>query len=144
MSARQNIWFFSEDVSYVHKGKNATRSWINNAIFNEGFSFGEINIIFCSDEYLSQINLKYLNHNTLTDIVTFDMSEKEDVISGDVYISVERARENCKKFDVRLDDEIKRLIIHGILHLAGYSDKAPEDKALMTRKEDYYLSLPAS
>jgi rRNA maturation RNase YbeY len=113
-------------------------------IKEEGYREGAINFIFCSDKYLHDINVKYLKHNTLTDIVTFDMSENEDFISGDIYISIERARENAREFGVLLKNEVRRLIVHGILHLAGYGDKTPKEKTVMTQKEDYYLSLPAN
>ena len=141
MAPARDIWFFAERTTYEHKGKGRTREWILRIIEGEGRRPGKINIIFCSDEALQEINIKYLKHSTLTDIVTFDLSEEEKVIEGDIYISVERARENALKFGVKPQDEIMRLIAHGILHLAGYRDKTTEDKGVMTRKEDYYLSL---
>jgi len=136
-----SISFFEEDIKFSFKGKRTTRSWIKNAIANEGKSEGEINIIFCSDEYLYKLNMGYLHHNTYTDIISFDFSEEKGVISGDIYISVDRARDNAKKFKQLLKNELSRLIIHGTLHLCGYKDKSQKDKALMTQKEDYYLSL---
>jgi rRNA maturation RNase YbeY len=102
-----------------------------------------LSFVFCSDAYLLEINKQYLNHDTFTDIVTFDSSEDEDVIAGDIFISVERIRENASKFSVSEKDELNRVIIHGVLHLCGYYDKKKEDKALMTEKEDYYLSTRA-
>jgi probable rRNA maturation factor len=84
-----------------------------------------------------------LKHNTLTDIITFDLSEKPGIIQGDIYISIERARENSKTFKANLASEVRRLMVHGILHLVGYSDKTAEDRNVMTKKEDYYLSLPS-
>jgi rRNA maturation RNase YbeY len=143
MTGRENIWFFSEGTTYSARDRRLLRRWIDRMVKEEGFTAGPINIIFCSDTYLADINLKYLKHNTYTDIVTFDMTDKEGIISGDIYISVERAKENAKRFKVRYREEIRRLIAHGILHLAGYADKTPEEREQMTRKEDYYLSLPA-
>ena len=139
---KKNIWFFSEGITFAPAAKGKLREWINKIIKKEGHKPGEINIIFCTDAYLSEINVKYLKHNTLTDIITFDLSEKPGILQGDIYISLERARENAAKFKVSLKKEVTRLIAHGVLHLAGYKDKTPEDKQLMTAKEDYYLSLP--
>ena len=143
MGKDEPIWFFSEGVKYIHPAKEKTRHWIRKIIKLERFLAGEINIIFCSDAYLSEINVKYLKNNMLTDIITFDYSEKKGWIKGDIYISVERAKENAGKFGVSFQEEIDRLIVHGILHLAGYDDKDRKDKKVMTLKEDYYLSLPA-
>jgi rRNA maturation RNase YbeY len=140
MSA-ERIHYFTEDIAYLYKDKSITRKWIEKAAGQEGFKTGDINLIFCSDEYLHEINVKFLHHNTYTDIITFDLSEDKDVMSGDIFISVERARENSDKYNVPELKEIRRLIIHGILHLAGYRDKTKEEKALMRQKEDYYLSL---
>src|SRR5690606_39460932 len=94
----------------------------------------------CSDAYLLEINKKYLVHDTYTDIVTFESSEKDGVIAGDIFISIDRTKENASKFDVSERDELHRVIIHGVLHLCGYLDKKKEDKALMTEKENEYLS----
>lgn len=102
---------------------------------------GSINFIFCSDKYLLQLNQKYLNHNTYTDIITFDNSDSQHEISGDLYISVERVRENSKQFSGSFVIELQRVMIHGILHLLGYNDKSSKDKETMRNKEDYYLSL---
>jgi rRNA maturation RNase YbeY len=135
------INFFNEEVKFILTGKRKTREWILRSVADEGKRTGAINIIFCSDEYLYKLNLDYLNHDTYTDIITFDMSDNEDVISGDIFISIDRARDNAGKLKFSLQQEVQRLIIHGVLHLTGYSDKGPEDKALMTSKEDYYLSL---
>ena len=144
MGGRETTWFFSEGVDYTHKNKGKTRDWISKIIESERFTQKEINIIFCSDKYLLEINNKYLKNNTLTDIITFDFSESENehTIKGDIYISIERARDNALKFKVTFEEEIRRLIVHGILHLAGYKDKDLKDRHIMTLKEDYYLSLP--
>ena len=100
-----------------------------------------INFVFCSDKYLYELNIKYLEKDTYTDIITFDMTDNEDVIMGDIYISIERAKENARKYKQPCLKEIRRLMIHGVLHLIGYNDKDQNHKKLMTEKEDYYLSL---
>ena len=139
--ASRDIQFFSEDIDFTLKEKQKVRQWIGSTIKAEGFKrVGELNFVLCSDAYLLEINRQYLDHDTFTDIVTFDSSEDEGVIAGDIFISVERTMENAKKFNVSERDELHRVIIHGILHLCGYYDKKKEDKTLMTEKEDYYLA----
>lgn len=142
--ALKDIHFFSEDIAFTLKEKQKVREWINQTIKNEDFNrVAELNFIFCSDEYLLIINKQYLDHDTYTDIVTFDSSEEEDIIAGDIFISIDRIRENAEKFAVPERDELHRVIIHGVLHLCGYYDKKKEDKALMTQKEDQYLKARA-
>lgn len=142
--ALKDIHFFSEDIAFTLKEKQKVREWIATTIQKEGFiRIGELNFIFCSDEYLHTINKQYLNHDTYTDIVTFDSSEEEQVIAGDVFISIDRIRENAKQFATLERDELHRVIIHGVLHLCGYFDKKKDDKVLMTQKEDYYLKVRA-
>ncbi|WP_313513746.1 rRNA maturation RNase YbeY [Sphingobacterium sp.] len=139
--ALKDIQFFSEDIDFTLKEKQKVREWIGATIKAEGFKrVGELSFVLCSDAYLLEINKQYLDHDTFTDIVTFDSSEDEGVIAGDIFISVERTMENAKKFNVSERDELHRVIIHGILHLCGYYDKKKEDKTLMTEKEDYYLA----
>jgi len=138
--SRLKIHFFSEDISYIIKQKALIRIWIESTILNEGYKLKELNFIFCSDNYLLSINQNYLKHNTYTDIITFDNSEARGDISGDIFISVDRVRENAKKFEVSEANEIQRIMIHGTLHLLGYLDKKKEEKDLMTEKEDFYLS----
>jgi rRNA maturation RNase YbeY len=137
------IYFFSEDISYTIKHKGLLRTWIKNTILAEGFKLGELNFIFCSDNYLLSMNQDYLKHDTLTDIITFDNSEHKRVIVGDIFISLERIQENAQSFKVKTEDELHRVMIHGTLHLLGYADKGSEAKALMTDKEDLYLSKRA-
>ncbi len=138
--ALKDISFFSEDIAYTLKEKAKVREWIHSAIQAEGFKrVSELNFIFCSDEYLLDINKEYLNHDTYTDIVTFDSSEDEEVIAGDIFISIERVRENAAKFKVPERDELHRVIIHGVMHLCGYLDKKKEEKERMTAKENEYL-----
>lgn len=136
-----DINFFTEGLEHTLKGKRSIRSWIQNAIISEGKLAGAINIIFCSDEYLYKLNIEYLQHDTYTDIISFNLSDDNEIISGDIYISLDRAKDNAKKFKQLLITELKRLIIHGVLHLCGYKDKTQKDKKLMTEKENYYLAL---
>lgn len=133
------ISFFEEDITYKLKNKTAVRKWLKDAIEAEGFKLKELNYIFCSDDYLLQINQQYLDHDTYTDVVTFDNSEEEGVIVSDIFISIDRIRENASKFKVTEEHELHRVIIHGALHLLGYKDKSVTDKQKMTSKEDFYL-----
>ncbi|SDM24531.1 rRNA maturation RNase YbeY [Daejeonella rubra] len=137
------IHFFSEDISFTLKHKGLLRTWIKNTIVEEGFKLRELNFIFCSDNYLLSMNQQYLKHDTFTDIITFDNSEKKGEIVGDIFISLERIQENAQGFKVKTEDELHRVMIHGTLHLLGYADKGKEAKALMTDKEDLYLSKRA-
>jgi probable rRNA maturation factor len=132
--------FFQEEVSFTLKDKLKLKKWIKETIESEGYKLKELNFIFCSDEYLLQINQQYLDHDTFTDIITFDNSEEEGKIIGDIFISIERIRENAKTFNVTEERELQRVIIHGTLHLLGYPDKKPADKKVMTGKEDFYLN----
>jgi probable rRNA maturation factor len=134
------ISFISIEINFKLKNKLKIRSWVKSAIDNEGKAAGDITYVFCNDEYLCQMNEKYLDHNTLTDIITFDYSEK-DKLSGDICISIERIKENAVGFQTTFNKELGRVMVHGILHLAGFKDKSPEDKRLMRAKEDYYLAL---
>ncbi len=131
---------FEEDITYKLKNKIKVRQWINDTIVAEGFKLQELTYIFCSDAYLLQINQQYLDHDTYTDIITFDNSEYEGEITGDIFISIPRIQENATTFKVSETDELHRVIIHGALHLLGYTDKSPDDKKKMTEKEDYYLA----
>lgn len=138
--ALKDILFFNEEVDYIVKDKQKLRNWIGATIKAEGIPrIGELNFICCSDDYLLEINKEYLDHDTYTDIVTFDSSEDEDVIAGDIFISVDRIAENAKSFGVAERDELHRVIIHGVLHLCGYGDKEGDEKELMTKKENEYL-----
>lgn len=132
------IHFFWEDTSSNLKQKIRLRNWITNTIKEENKRLGELTFIFCSDAYLLSINQEYLNHNTYTDIITFNNSE-DDRITGDIFISLERVHENALRFKVSEQDELHRVMIHGTLHLLGYTDKGKDAKALMTSKENYYL-----
>lgn len=134
------ISFFTESISYRLPQKLKVKKWIKAAIEKEGFKLQELNFIFCSDEYLLGINQQYLNHDTYTDIITFDNSEIDKQIVSDIFISIERVKENAKTFKTNDFDEVCRIMIHGTLHLLGYKDKGKVAKALMTQKEDEYLN----
>ncbi|TDQ09571.1 rRNA maturation RNase YbeY [Pedobacter metabolipauper] len=135
------IHFFTEDLNYTLKNKMRIKDWIKAAIAAEGFVLNELNFILCSDEYLLRINQEYLDHDTYTDVITFDNSEGLKTILGDIFISVERIQENAKLYRLTVPNELCRVMIHGTLHLLGYKDKTKSDKAQMTEKEDLYLSL---
>jgi len=134
------ITFFEEDITYKIKNKAGLRLWLIDVITTEFFKLKELSYIFCSDNYLLQINRQYLNHDYFTDIITFDNSTMEKVIVGDIFISIDRVRENALKFNVPETDELNRVVIHGVLHLLGYNDKTSEEKKKMTIKEDFYLA----
>jgi rRNA maturation RNase YbeY len=134
------IQFFEEDITYTLKQKTAVRQWVTDTVTAEGYKLKELTYIFCSDSYLLQINQQYLNHDTYTDIITFDNSDIAKTIIGDIFISIDRIRENALKFSHTEADELHRVIIHGALHLLGYKDKSPADKKKMTLKEDFYLN----
>ena len=118
-----------------------TTKWLENVISKEHFILGEVGYVFCDDKYLLDINQRFLRHDTFTDIITFPTSENSEIISGEIYISVERVRENASLNDASFQKELHRVIVHGILHLIGFGDKDPEEKFVMRQKEDYYLSL---
>ncbi len=133
------IVFFNEDIDFKFQGKNKFKSWLKKVADKEGFSINNLNYIFCSDEYLHKINLEYLNHDTYTDIITFDNSEVESIIEGDIFISIDRIRENSQTLNTVFDEEVKRVIVHGLLHLCGYDDHTPTDKAEMRKLESHYI-----
>ena len=132
------IYLHSENLEFKYKHRHKLRRWLESVATKEGRILGEINIIFCSDEYLLDINKKYLNHDYYTDVITFDYSEG-NVISGDIFISVDRAKENAQTYNQTFNKELNRVIVHGILHLIGYNDKTENEQKIMRQKEDYYL-----
>lgn len=136
-----SINFFEEDIKFNLPQKVKVKTWIKNVIQKEGVSFNEINFIFCSDPYLKEINQAYLQHDYFTDIVTFDNSEEEGVLEGDIFISIDRIQENSLEFSITFDQELRRVLIHGVLHLIGYGDKSPDEQVHMRQKEDEYVSL---
>lgn len=140
------IHFHTEDIAFVLKKKTLLKKWIAQTIQEKKRKEGQINFIFCSDAYLLSINKQYLHHDTYTDIITFDYS-KESIgtpISGDIFISIERIKENAKKFSKTTEEELHRVIIHGILHLLGYADKTKAAKEEMTKQEDKCLKKLAT
>lgn len=134
------INFFNENVRFLLRDKLNLKKWVSDTIANNKKKIGPINFVFCTDKYLLTLNKTYLSHNTLTDIITFDYSVKNQV-SGDIFISIERVKYNSNILNISFKDEIHRVMIHGVLHLCGYSDKSLKEKANMRKQEDKYLSL---
>lgn len=116
--------------------------WINSLINEEGYRLEEINYVFCNDEYLHKLNVEFLNHDTLTDIISFDYTVGK-LIQGDIFISIERVQDNAKDFGITLDNELHRVMAHGVLHYCGYKDKSDDEASVMRSKENYYLELLA-
>jgi len=135
------INFHTEAIDFKVLNPIKTKRWLKSVIESEGFELLEINYIFCNDEYLHSINVEYLEHDTLTDIITFDNSEEDQLIEGDIFVSIERIIDNTKDFNTTFEQEFKRVIVHGVLHLCGYFDKTDEDEKQMRDKEDYYIGL---
>lgn len=133
------IRFFNEDIDYKLPPKQATRQWLKQQAEREGYAVGDLNYIFCSDEYVLQVNRDYLQHDYYTDIITFDQSEEEGKIEGDVFISVERVADNAKQLNVPAEQEMRRVLAHGLLHLCGYGDKTDDEVQAMRVKEDEWL-----
>ena len=133
--------FFTENVDFDLLRPIKTKKWIKNTSISEGYEIADLNYIFCDDNYLLEINKQYLDHDYFTDIITFDNSEEDNVIEGDIYISVDRVRENAATFHADFETEMRRVLIHGLLHLMGYDDTDEKLKAAMRAKEDQYLLL---
>ena len=132
------IEFRNEKIKFLPKNKSVLKDWIASVIRKEKKKAVQIHYVFCDDKFLLALNKKYLNHHTLTDIITFDYSSNKELI-GEIYISIPRVKENAKKFDVKFEDELHRVMVHGVLHLCGYKDKTKKDKAEMRRMEEFYL-----
>jgi probable rRNA maturation factor len=137
----QPIEFFSEDIDFSLKNPEQVSNWIADVIEQHDQELSSLTYIFCSDDHLHQINLEYLDHDTLTDIITFDNADEEGIIEGDIFISVDRVRDNAATIGTSFDDELHRVIIHGVLHLLGFKDKTPEQETAMRKLEDSSLSL---
>jgi rRNA maturation RNase YbeY len=135
------INFFTEDIKFDLPQKQKRKTWLKQIAQSENFKVGELNFIFCSDEYLYQINVDYLNHHTYTDIITFDNSEEEKLIEGDIFISIDRVRENAQKHNQEEKSELSRVVSHGLLHLMGYKDKTKSDAEVMRSKEALAIEL---
>ncbi|MBQ1858026.1 MAG: rRNA maturation RNase YbeY [Bacteroidales bacterium] len=132
--------FFTEDIDFKFKEKRLTSRWLKLVAESEIRRIGDISIIFCSDNYILDVNMKYLQHDYFTDIITFDYCEGER-LSGDLFISIDSVRENAITYGTEFEDELNRVIVHGVLHLIGYDDHTKKDIAEMRSKENYYLSL---
>ena len=135
------IEFFNEDIEFEVKDEQKIKEWLQKIISNYSHELESLNYIFCSDEYLHQMNVEYLDHDTLTDVITFDNSDIEGVIEGDVFISIDRVVDNAHSFNITPERELQRVMAHGLLHLLGFDDKSPELKELMKSKEDECLNL---
>ncbi|MET3129332.1 rRNA maturation RNase YbeY [Arcicella rosea] len=135
------IVFFNEDIDFKFGQKNQLKAWLKKVAESEGFKMRNLNYIFCSDEYLHKINLEYLDHDTYTDIITFDNSEGEEDIEGDIFVSIERVKDNSQELKTEFLDEFKRVLVHGLLHLCGYDDHSDEDEAQMRELESKYISI---
>ncbi len=134
------VSFFFENTAFKLKGKTRIKQWLRLVAESEVYTLGNISVIFCSDNYILDINQRYLQHDYFTDIITFDYTEGTK-ISGDLFVSVDSVKENSVEYGVEFEDELHRVIVHGILHLIGYDDHTEEDIRVMRSKEDYYLSL---
>ncbi|MBE0649446.1 MAG: rRNA maturation RNase YbeY [Bacteroidales bacterium] len=129
------------NVSNFQLDRENISEWLENVILKEKSTLGEIGYIFCDDKFLLGINQRFLQHDTYTDIITFPSSQEEGIVSGEIYISVDRVKENVTFSNNNFEREMDRVIVHGVLHLLGYKDKTPEEAQLMRQKEDYYLSM---
>ena len=136
-----SVHFYFEKVDFTLKDRKKLKSFINSLIVKEKKNLDHLNYIFCSDKALLEINRKYLDHNFYTDVITFDLSSSPKEILADVYISVDRIKENAKSLKLSLKEELHRVMFHGLLHLCGYNDKTEPHKKLIRKKEDFYLNL---
>jgi probable rRNA maturation factor len=141
-----SINFFAQDIKFNLKDKNALCGWIAVTAKKEGYKIEALNYIFCSDKFLHRLNEQFLHHDDYTDVITFDLSTpvhkpKTPNLQGEIFISIERVKENAKLFKTTFQNELHRVMIHGVLHLMGYKDKTKSDKAAMRKKENYYLNL---
>jgi probable rRNA maturation factor len=131
---------FNYESEFTLDNEEVIATWLSNVIVSENKTEGEINYIFCDDDYLHKINIEYLNHDTLTDIISFDYTMGNE-ISGDIFVSIERVLDNSKDYNTSFEDELKRVLVHGVLHYCGYKDKSEADEELMRSKEDEKLIM---
>lgn len=131
---------FNYEIDFELANETVVSKWIEDVILEEGYKLEEVNYVFCDDEYLHKLNVEFLNHDTLTDIISFDYTVGK-IIQGDIFISVERVRDNAEDFKVSFQEELHRVIVHGILHYCGYKDKTDEDERVMRSKENQYIAL---
>ena len=129
---------FNYETAFLLDNAERLSKWINGVISEEGYKLDEINYIFCDDAYLLKLNVEFLSHDTLTDIISFDYSVGK-IIQGDIFISIERVKENALEYGVSTKEELHRVMVHGVLHYCGYKDKSESQSVLMRNKEDYYL-----
>lgn len=134
---KPEIHFTSHEIDFALAHENEIADWLHDAIEEEGFELGRIDYIFCSDEYLLEINRRHLDHDDYTDIITFPLDH--DPLAGEIYISIDRVKENAHSFHTSFDNELHRVMIHGVLHLCGYDDHEVEDIEEIREKENYYL-----
>lgn len=134
------VRYYTEDTDFVFKGKALNNKWLRMVAESEIRKIGDINIIFCSDNYILDVNMKYLQHDYFTDIITFDYCEGK-YLNGDLFISIDSVRENSEFYGTEFKDELNRVIVHGVLHLIGFDDHCDEDIAMMRSKENYYLDI---
>ena len=134
------ISYFFEDTKFQFNRRRLNNQWLRMVAVSEIRRIGDVNIIFCSDNYILDVNLKYLQHDYFTDIITFDYCEN-NILSGDLFISVDSVRENSVLYNTEFEDELNRVMVHGILHLIGYDDHTDEEKKVMREKENYYLAM---
>ena len=133
--------FFSEEITFKQPQSLKTSKWIKSVSQSEGYKLKDLNYIFCSDDYLLEINKQYLQHDYYTDIITFDNSEEEGILEGDIYVSIDRVKDNAESLGVDFEVELRRVLIHGLLHLVGYEDTTDDLKVAMRAKEDACLLL---
>ena len=138
----EKINYFYEDTSFELREQEQIARWVIHTAEVEGYEVAAVNYIFCSDEYLLQVNIDHLQHDYYTDIITFDNSEREGTVESDIFVSIDRIADNAEDQGIAFEDELRRVIIHGILHLVGYNDKSQQEKETMRAKENAYLSLP--
>ena len=134
------VRYFNEDIKFSLKARIINNKWLKIVAESEVKRLGDINIIFCSDNYILDVNMKYLQHDYFTDIITFDYCEG-NVLNGDLFISIDTVRDNAQFYRTEFEDELNRVMVHGLLHLIGYDDHTEKDIKVMRSKEDYYLSL---
>jgi len=135
----KNISFFAADIRLNLRKRTELKNWIQSSIKKEGYQLISLSYVFCSDAYLLEMNIKHLNHKTLTDIITFDLSSYKKEIEGEIYISMERVKENAALYKVPVTQELHRVMIHGVMHLCGYKDKKSAEVKKMRAKEEEYL-----
>jgi rRNA maturation RNase YbeY len=131
---------FNYEIEFELSNEEHFSNWISEVILSESKKEGDINYIFCDDDYILEINKQYLNHDYYTDIISFDYSVGNE-LHGDIFVSIDRVKENAFDFNVTFDEELKRVIIHGVLHYCGYKDKSDDDEVLMRQKEDEKIKM---